>query len=84
MNKFILIKNFRAFSIHSQACEAGISDIQLHQLKQEDTKNLQKIQNQTSVLHDKNGASNYMTFHDSKNETSSEEVPKIILVKHVF
>ena len=67
--------NFRAFSIH--AGEAGISDIQLNQLKQvEDAKN----QNQTSVLQEnKNGGSNYNTFHDSKNESSesSFEAPDV-------
>ena len=69
--------NFRAFSIHSQACEAGISDIQLNQLKQvKDAKN----QNQTSVLQEnRNGGSNYNTFHDSKNESSesSFEAPDV-------
>ena len=67
--------NFRAFSIHSQP---GISDVQLNQLKQvEDAKN----QNQTtsSVLQEnKNGGSNYNTFHDSKNDSeSSFEAPDV-------
>ena len=62
-------ETMKTLSIHSQACEAGLTDIQIHQLNQQYNINNTKRRRTVSypaVLTATN-TTNYMTFPDSKN-----------------
>ena len=61
----------RAFSIHSQACEAGLTDIQIQQLNQQYNNNKRRRTVSYPAVLTTNvnttNTTNYMTFPDSKN-----------------
>ena len=73
-------ETMKTLSIHSQACEAGLTDIQIHQLNQQyninNTKRRRTVSLGPAVL-TSTITTNYMTFPDnSKNESSTGKKPK--------
>ena len=75
-------ETMKTLSIHSQACEAGLTDIQIHQLKNQQyninntTKRRRTVSLGPAVL-TSTITTNYMTFPDnSKNESSTGKKPK--------
>ena len=73
-------ETMKTLSIHSQACEAGLTDIQIYQLNQQyntnNTKRRRTVSLGPAVL-TSTITTNYMTFPDnSKNESSTGKKPK--------
>ena len=73
-------ETMKTLSIHSQACEAGLTEIQIHQLNQQyninNTKRRRTVSLGPAVL-TSTITTNYMTFPDnSKNESSTGKKPK--------
>ena len=73
-------ETMKTLSIHSQACEAGLTDIQIHQLNQQYNINNTKRRRTVSLgpaMLKSTITTNYMTFPDnSKNESSTGKKPK--------
>ena len=70
--------NFRAFSIHSQACEAGITDVQRSQVDQESSpRNRRRTVSIPTVLTASPNAANYQTFNESSSNGSKNSNDQI-------
>ena len=73
-------ETMKTLSIHSQACEAGLTDIQIHQLNQQyninnTTKRRRTVSLGPAVL-TSTTTTNYMTFPDNSKNESTGKNPK--------